>query len=40
MIDPERYVAALRFAAERHQGQRVPDSELPYVVHVGRRARR
>lgn len=34
MIDPERYVAALRFAAERHHAQRVPDSELPYVVHV------
>jgi (p)ppGpp synthase/HD superfamily hydrolase len=34
MIDPERYVAALRFAAERHHGQRVPDSELPYLVHV------
>ena len=34
MIDPERYVAALRFAAERHAAQRVPDSELPYLVHV------
>jgi (p)ppGpp synthase/HD superfamily hydrolase len=34
MIDPERYVAALRFAAERHHAQRVPDSELPYIVHV------
>ena len=34
MIDPERYVAALRFAAERHHAQRVPDSELPYLVHV------
>jgi len=34
MIDPERYVAALRFAAERHHAQRVPDSEFPYLVHV------
>jgi (p)ppGpp synthase/HD superfamily hydrolase len=34
MIDPERYVAALRFAAERHHRQTVPDSEYPYLVHV------
>jgi (p)ppGpp synthase/HD superfamily hydrolase len=34
MYDPARYVAALRFAAERHHAQRVPDTELPYVVHV------
>jgi (p)ppGpp synthase/HD superfamily hydrolase len=34
MFDPERYVAALRFAAERHHAQRVPDSEHPYLVHV------
>jgi (p)ppGpp synthase/HD superfamily hydrolase len=34
MIDPERYVAALRFAAERHHAQRVPGSEYPYLVHV------
>jgi (p)ppGpp synthase/HD superfamily hydrolase len=34
MIDPERYVAALRFAAEQHKGQRVPDSDLPYIVHL------
>jgi (p)ppGpp synthase/HD superfamily hydrolase len=34
MIDPERYVAALRFAAERHHAQRVPDSDFPYLVHV------
>jgi (p)ppGpp synthase/HD superfamily hydrolase len=34
MFDPEQYVAALRFAAERHHAQRVPDSEYPYVVHV------
>jgi (p)ppGpp synthase/HD superfamily hydrolase len=34
MIDPERYVAALRFAAQRHHRQTVPDSEYPYLVHV------
>jgi (p)ppGpp synthase/HD superfamily hydrolase len=34
MIDPDRYVAALRFAAERHHRQTVPDSEYPYLVHV------
>lgn len=34
MIDPERYVAAMRFAAERHHAQRVPGTELPYLVHV------
>ena len=34
MIAPDRYVAALRFAAERHRDQLVPGSELPYVVHV------
>ena len=34
MFDPERYVAALRFAAERHHAQRIPDSDLPYLVHV------
>jgi len=33
-FDVERYVAALRFAAERHAGQRVPGTELPYLVHV------
>jgi (p)ppGpp synthase/HD superfamily hydrolase len=34
VITPDRYVAALRFAAERHRAQLVPGSELPYVVHV------
>ena len=34
MFSPDRYVAALRFAAVRHAGQRVPETELPYVVHV------
>ena len=32
-MSPDRYVAALRFAAERHRDQRVPGTELPYVVH-------
>ena len=33
---PDRYVAALRFAAARHaiKGQKVPGTNLPYVVHI------
>jgi (p)ppGpp synthase/HD superfamily hydrolase len=31
---PDRYIAALRFAATRHAAQRVPGTELPYLVHV------
>ncbi len=34
MFTPHRYVAALRFAATRHHAQKVPGSELPYIVHV------
>ena len=34
MFDPDRYVAALWFAARRHHGQQVPGTELPYLVHV------
>jgi (p)ppGpp synthase/HD superfamily hydrolase len=34
MFTPDRYVAALRFAAERHGSQKVPGTELPYVVHI------
>jgi len=34
MYTPERYVAAMRFAAERHKTQKVPGSDLPYLVHV------
>ena len=34
MFSSERYVAALRFAAERHAGQRVLGTDLPYLVHV------
>lgn len=33
-MNPDRYVVALRFAATRHAAQRVPGTELPYVVHV------
>lgn len=31
---PDRYVAALRFAATKHEGQRMQGSDLPYLVHV------
>jgi (p)ppGpp synthase/HD superfamily hydrolase len=34
MYTPELYVDALRFAAERHQGQIVTGTGLPYLVHV------
>jgi hypothetical protein len=30
----EEYVAALKYAAAAHLGQKVPGSDLPYVVHV------
>jgi (p)ppGpp synthase/HD superfamily hydrolase len=30
---PDIYIAALYFAAEAHQGQRVPDTEIPYITH-------
>ena len=30
----EKYVAALKYAAAAHLGQKVPGSDLPYVVHV------
>lgn len=30
----EKYIKALKFAAEAHNGQTVPGSDLPYVVHV------
>jgi (p)ppGpp synthase/HD superfamily hydrolase len=30
----DRYVAALRFAAAKHEGQRMAGSDLPYLVHV------
>jgi (p)ppGpp synthase/HD superfamily hydrolase len=34
MWSPDLYLDAMRFAAERHAGQIVPGSALPYVVHV------
>jgi guanosine-3',5'-bis(diphosphate) 3'-pyrophosphohydrolase len=34
MYSPDRYVEAMRFAAERHMAQKEPGSELPYLVHV------
>jgi (p)ppGpp synthase/HD superfamily hydrolase len=34
MYSPDRYVIALRFAAERHRDQLVPGTQLPYLVHV------
>jgi hypothetical protein len=33
-FSPDRYVAALRFAAERHRGQLFPGTDLPYLMHV------
>ena len=32
--NPDGYLAAVRFAAEVHHGQRVPGTELPYLLHV------
>ena len=34
MWSPDLYLDALRFAAERHAAQKVPGTELPYIVHV------
>lgn len=33
-FSPDRYVVALQVAARRHAGQRVPGTELPYLVHL------
>lgn len=30
----DTYITAFQFAAEAHQGQKVPGSELPYITHV------
>ena len=30
----EAYIAALRFAAERHKGQKVPDTDWSYLAHL------
>ena len=35
MWSPDTWLAAWRFAADAHEGQLVPGSNLPYVVHVG-----
>lgn len=34
MFSPDRYVATMRFAAARHNAQKEPGHELPYLVHV------
>jgi (p)ppGpp synthase/HD superfamily hydrolase len=34
MWSPDLYLDALRFAAERHAGQLMPGTQLPYVVHI------
>lgn len=33
-FDTDRYTAALHFAAAAHAGQKLPGSDLPYLVHV------
>ena len=33
-FSPERYVAALELAAMKHAAQKVPGTDLPYLVHV------
>jgi (p)ppGpp synthase/HD superfamily hydrolase len=34
VYSPDRYIAALQFAALRHGAQRMPHPDVPYVVHV------
>lgn len=34
MWSQDRYIAASRFAAAAHAGQTLPDTELPYLLHV------
>jgi (p)ppGpp synthase/HD superfamily hydrolase len=34
MFSPDRYVAAMRFAAAKHDAQKEPGHDLPYLVHV------
>ena len=34
MFSPERYVQAMRFAAERHHAQKVPGTELAAVARL------
>jgi (p)ppGpp synthase/HD superfamily hydrolase len=30
----DRYIEAYRFAARAHQGQKVPDTDIPYLMHL------
>ena len=34
MYSPDRYVQAMRFAAARHNTQKEPGHDLPYLVHL------
>jgi (p)ppGpp synthase/HD superfamily hydrolase len=34
LYSPERYMAALKFAAEKHLTQTFPGTQLPYLVHL------
>ena len=34
MYSPDRYLAALRFATEKHLPQTFPGTDLPYLMHV------
>ncbi len=31
---PENYIKAFKFAAHAHQGQKIPGSEIPYIMHL------
>lgn len=35
MFDQEKYLKAWLFAAEKHQDQKYPGGELPYLTHIG-----
>ena len=30
----EKYIKAYNFAAEAHKGQKVPGTDLPYIMHL------
>ena len=34
MYSPDRFLAALRFATEKHLPQKFPGTDLPYLMHV------
>ena len=34
MFSPDRYVEAMRYAAAKHNAQKEPGADLPYLVHV------